>query len=151
LIKQAKAQGLKFQMMGGDANNDATLIKTAGAAAEGVLIDTAPLAQFLTSAQGYVTAYKAAYGSTPGPYSAYEYDAVGVIAAAIKKAGSTDPAKITATLHSLGDYAGITGTFQFDAKGDRKPANYIVITVKNGVFAPFKSFNEATGQWVSGS
>jgi branched-chain amino acid transport system substrate-binding protein len=151
LIKQAKAQGLKFQMMGGDANNDATVIKTAGTAAEGVLIDTAPLAQFLTSAQGYVTAYKAAYGSTPGPYSAYEYDAVGVIAAAIKKAGSTDSAKITASLHNLGDYAGITGTFHFDSKGDRKPANYIVITVKNGVFAPFKSFDQATGQWVSGS
>jgi branched-chain amino acid transport system substrate-binding protein len=151
LIKQAKAQGLKFQMMGGDANNDATVIKTAGTAAEGVLIDTAPLAQFLTSAQGYVTAYKAAYGSTPGPYSAYEYDAVGVIAAAIKKAGSTDSAKITASLHNLGDYAGITGTFHFDSKGDRKPANYIVITVKNGVFAPFKSFDAATGQWVSGS
>jgi len=151
LLKQAKQQGLKFQMMGGDATNDPTLMKTAGAAAEGALVDTAPLAQFLSSAQGYVQAYKTAYGSTPGPYSAYEYDAVGVIAAAIKKAGSTDSKKITAALQNLGDYAGVTGTFHFDAKGDRKPVSYIVITVKNGQFADPKKFDQATNQWVNAS
>lgn len=151
LLKQAKQQGLKFQMMGGDANNDPTLIKTAGAAAAGVLIDTAPLAQFLSSATDYVSSYKSAYGKEPGPYSAYEYDAVGTIAAAIKKAGSTDSKKITEALHNLGDYAGITGTFHFDSKGDRQPVNYIIITVKNGEFVADKKFDQSTSLWVTAS
>ena len=151
LLKQAKQQGLKFQMMGGDANNDPTLIKTAGAAAAGVLIDTAPLAQFLSSATDYVSSYKSAYGKEPGPYSAYEYDAVGTIAAAIKKAGSTDSKKITEALHNLGDYAGITGTFHFDSKGDRQPVNYISITVKNGDFVADKKFDQSTSLWVTAS
>ena len=151
LLKEAKQQGLKFQMMGGDATNDPTLIKTAGDAAVGVLIDSAPLAQFLTSAQDYVSSYKTAYGSTPGPYSAYEYDAVGAVAAAIKKAGSTDSKKITAALQNLGDYAGVTGTFHFDAKGDRKPVNYIILTVKNGQFVMDKKFDTGTSQWVNAS
>jgi ABC-type branched-subunit amino acid transport system substrate-binding protein len=152
LLKESKQLGLKFQLVGGDANNDPTLIKTAGAAAEGVLVDTAPLAQFLGgAAKDYVSNYTAAYGGTPGPYSAYEYDAVGVVAAAIKKAGSTDSKKITAALHDLGDYEGITGTFHFDDKGDRKPVSYIVITVKDGKFAAYKQFDDATGQWVDPS
>ena len=149
LLKQAKQLGLKFQMMGGDANQDPTLIKTAGTAAEGVLIDTAPLAQFLTSAQGYVQAYKAAHGTDPGPYSAYEYDAVGVIAAAITKAKSTDSKKITQALQNLGDYAGITGTFHFNSKGDREPVSYIIITVKNGAFAAYKKLDASTGLFVN--
>ena len=151
LLKQAKQQGLKFQMMGGDATNDPTLIKTAGDAAVGVLIDSAPLAQFLTSAQDYVSSYKTAYGNTPGPYSAYTYDAVGAIAAGIKKAKSTDPKKITEALHNLGDYEGITGKFSFDSKGDRKPVNYIILTVKNGEFVLDKKFDESTGKWVNAS
>lgn len=151
LLKEAKQQGLKFQMMGGDATNDPTLIKTAGNAAAGVLIDSAPLAQFLTSAQDYVSSYKTAYGNTPGPYSAYEYDAVGAIAAAIKKAGSTDSKKITAALQNLGDFAGVTGKFHFDTKGDRKPVNYIILTVKNGEFVMDKKLDESTGQWVNAS
>lgn len=151
LLKQAKQLGVKFQMMGGDATNDPTLIKTAGSAATGVLIDTAPLAQFLSSAQGYVQAYKATYGTGPGPYSAYEYDAVGVLATAMKKANSTDPKKITAALKDLGSYTGITGTFHFDSKGDRKPVNYIIVTVKNGQFVAYKRLDAATGQWVNAS
>jgi ABC-type branched-subunit amino acid transport system substrate-binding protein len=151
LLKEAKQLGLNFQMMGGDANNDPTLIKTAGPAAKGVLVDTAPLANFISSAKSYVQDYKSAYGTGPGPYSAYEYDAVGVVAAAIKKANSTDAKKIIAALKNLGNYTGITGTFHFDSKGDRKPVSYIIITVKNGQFVADKKLDQSTGKWVNAS
>lgn len=148
LLKEAKQLGLKFTMMGGDANNDPTLIKTAGSAASGAMMTTAPLAQFLSSAKGYVGAYQSAYGSSPGPYSTYEYDAVGVVAQAIKAAHSTTPGKITAALKSI-SYKGISGDFHFDSAGDRKPANYIIITVKGDSFAPYKQYDNATRQWTN--
>ena len=147
LLKQAKQLGVKYQMMGGDANNDPTLIKTAGAAATGALVDTAPLAQFISSASGYVDQYTKKYGTGPGPYGTYDYDAVGVLAAAIAKANSTDPSKITDALHNLGSYQGVTGTFHFDKNGDRQPVDYIVITVKDGKFVPAYEKNDSTGQW----
>jgi branched-chain amino acid transport system substrate-binding protein len=149
LLKQAQQLGLKFQMMGGDANNDPTLMKTAGSAANGVLLDTAPLAQFLSTAKGYLNAYQAAYGTGPGPYSTYEYDAVGVVAQAIRDAHSTKPDQITKALHAIRSYHGITGDFHFNSHGDRLPINYIVITVRNGRFVAYKKFDQATGQWVN--
>jgi len=148
LLKEAKQLGLKFTMMGGDANNDPTLLKTAAAAANGALMTTAPLAQFLSSAKGYVSAYQAAYGTGPGPYSSYEYDAVGVVAQAIRDAGSTTPSKITAALKSI-SYSGITGNFHFDSVGDRQPVNYIVITVQNDQFVAYKKYDDSTKQWVN--
>lgn len=148
LLKEAKQLGLKFTMMGGDANNDPTLIKTAGSAAVGAMMTTAPLAQFLGSAKGYVDAYQSAYGSSPGPYSSYEYDAVGVVAQAIRNAHSTTPSKITAALRPI-SYKGITGDFHFDSVGDRKPANYIIITVKGDSFVPYKEYDSATKQWTN--
>lgn len=148
LLKEAKQLGLKFTMMGGDANNDPTLIKTAGSAASGAMMTTAPLAQFLSSAKSYVGAYQSAYGASPGPYSTYEYDAVGVVAQAIRNAHSTTPGKITAALKSI-SYKGISGDFHFDSAGDRKPANYIIITVKGDSFAPYKEYDSATKQWTN--
>jgi branched-chain amino acid transport system substrate-binding protein len=148
LLKEAKQLGLKFTMMGGDANNDPTLITTAGSAAVGAMMTTAPLAQFLGSAKSYVDAYQSAYGSSPGPYSSYEYDAVGVVAQAIRNAHSTTPGKITAALQPI-SYKGITGDFHFDSAGDRKPANYIIITVKGDSFAPYKEYDSATKQWTN--
>lgn len=148
LLKEAKQLGLTFTMMGGDANNDPTLIKTAGSAANGAMMTTAPLAQFLSSAKSFVSAYQAAHGSGPGPYSSYEYDAVGVVAQAIRNAHSTTPSDITRALRSI-SFKGITGDFHFDKHGDRAPANYIIIAVKNGQFVADKKYDYATKQWVN--
>jgi branched-chain amino acid transport system substrate-binding protein len=148
LLKEAKQLGLKFTMMGGDANNDPTLLKTAASAANGAMMTTAPLAQFLTSAKGYVNAYQAAYGTSPGPYSSYEYDAVGVVAQAIRDAHATTPGAITTALKSI-SYSGITGDFHFNGVGDRQPVNYIVIIVRQDQFVAYKKFDESTKQWVN--
>ncbi len=147
LLKQARAQGLKFTMMGGDATNDPTVLSTAGAAANGFIITTSPLAQFLGTASNYVSQYQAAYNKAPGPYSVYEYDAVSVLASAIKSAGSTNAKKIDAALHQVKDYKGLTGTFSFNKIGDRVPAAYITIIVKNGQFTAYQELN-SSGQWV---
>jgi branched-chain amino acid transport system substrate-binding protein len=50
IVKEARQLGLKMTLMGGDGTNDPTLMKTAGPAADGMIITTAPLAQFLSGA-----------------------------------------------------------------------------------------------------
>jgi branched-chain amino acid transport system substrate-binding protein len=148
IAKQAAALHLKMTMMGGDATNDPTLIKTAGAGAEGWTATTAPLPQFLTGAKDFVTDFTKAYGAAPGPYSVYEYDAVAVVAKAIADAKSADPAAITAALHKIKDYQGLTGDITFNDKGDRATAVYITVVVKNGAFTAGEKL-DPTGKWVS--
>ncbi|WP_341319218.1 branched-chain amino acid ABC transporter substrate-binding protein [Paraburkholderia sp. IMGN_8] len=148
LVKEARQLGLKMTLMGGDATNDPTLMKTAGPAADDMVITTAPLAQFLSAAHGYVDDYTKAYGQAPGPYSVYEYDAVGVTAKAIANAKSTAPAAISAALHKISGYQGVTGTIGFNPKGDRSNAVYIVITVRGGNFTPYQRL-DASGHWVA--
>jgi branched-chain amino acid transport system substrate-binding protein len=47
------------------------------------------------------TAYKAKYGSAPILQSVWGYESVLMIAAALEKAGSVDPAKVAAALHQV--------------------------------------------------
>ncbi|TAL97744.1 MAG: branched-chain amino acid ABC transporter substrate-binding protein [Paraburkholderia sp.] len=148
LVKEARQLGLKMTLMGGDGTNDPTLMKTAGPAAEGMIITTAPLAQFLSGAHDFVDGYTKAYGQGPGPYSVYEYDAVGVTAKAIADAKSATPAAITAALHKISNYQGATGTIGFNAKGDRSKAVYITIIVRGGNFTPYQR-QDASGHWVA--
>jgi branched-chain amino acid transport system substrate-binding protein len=148
MVKEARQLGYKGTFMGGDANNDPTLFKTAGPAAEGMIITTAPLAQFLSTAHSYVDDYTKAYGQAPGPYSVYEYDAVGVTAKAIADAKSTSPAAINAALHKINDYKGMTGTIGFNPKGDRSRAVYVTVIVKGEEFVPYQSL-DASGKWVA--
>jgi ABC-type branched-subunit amino acid transport system substrate-binding protein len=148
MVKEARQLKLKPVFMGGDATNDPTLLKTAGNAADGMFITTAPLPQFLSGAKGFVEDYKKEFGHAPGPYSAYEYDAIGVLAKAIDGAKSTAPAALDAALAKTRDYPGITGSITFNPKGDRAVAVYIVITVKNDEFVPYMR-QDAALKWVA--
>jgi branched-chain amino acid transport system substrate-binding protein len=147
MAKEAAALHLKPQMMGGDATDDPTLIKTAGTAANGWISSCAPLPQFLTGAKDFVTDFTKKYGVAPGPYSPYEYDAVEIAVKAIKDAGSADPAAVTAALHKITNYPGLTGNITFNSVGDRTVAVFITVIVKNGAFAPYVTRNPA-GKWV---
>jgi ABC-type branched-subunit amino acid transport system substrate-binding protein len=135
-------------MMGGDATDDPTLIKTAGPAANGWISTCAPLPQFLSGAKDFVTDFTKTYNVAPGPYSVYEYDAVDIAAKAIKDAGSADPAAVLAALHKVKDYPGLTGNITFNSVGDRSVASYITVIVKNETWTAYMK-KDASGQWVA--
>lgn len=148
LVKEARALRITTTFMGGDSNQDAALIKVAGPAADGMIITTAPLAQFLGGAgvQDFIAAYKNGYKTDPGPYSVYEYDSIGILADAMTRANSTQPAKIIDALKATKDYPGLSGKISFNAKGDRTEIGYITLLIKNGEFTGYKRLQD--GKWV---
>ena len=62
--------------------------------------------------------YGAVSKASPDIYSSWTYDAVGVLCAAINKAGSTDPGKIREAILSTKGYKGAEGEYNFDQYGD---------------------------------
>jgi branched-chain amino acid transport system substrate-binding protein len=60
------------------------------------------------------------------------YDAVQVMAAAMVKADSADPAKYLPVLAATADYKGVTGVIAFDEKGDIKNGALTLFTYKGG-------------------
>ena len=61
--------------------------------------------------------YQPAYGSYIDSYAPLAYDATRVLIAAIKKANSLEPQKITKALHDI-RFNGMTGVISFNAEGD---------------------------------
>lgn len=147
LLKQARELGIEVPIIGGDATQDVTVIKTAGSASEGFATTTAPLPSFISSAAAFVAAYKDKYDTDAGPFAPYEYDAIKVLADAIGRAKSADSQKITDALHATKDYKGITGTINFEPNGDRKNPVYVTAVVKDSKFVPGKTL-DASGAWV---
>jgi branched-chain amino acid transport system substrate-binding protein len=148
ILRQVKELGLPIRLIGGDATNDPAVIESAGAAAEGYVVTTAPLPQFLPSGEGFAHAFQQRFGQGPGPWTMYEYDMVRVLANAIFWAGSTDPRDIVEALRTT-RYQGLTGEIFFDDKGDRQTAVYVTAIVRNGEFRPYKKL-DARGNWIDG-
>ena len=116
--KQAKQLGIDAKIVAGDGLCADDLAKLAGDAADNVIcsIAGAPLLK-MAGGPSFVERYTKRFGYAPVLNSPFAYDAVGVIVDAMKRAQSTDPAKILAAMPAT-DYHGVLGETQFDAKGD---------------------------------
>lgn len=76
--------------------------------------------------QGFKTAYEAKYGHPfKSSYTGYAYDGVRIVAAAIERAGSTEPGAVKQALRTISkDYQGATGALVFAADGQRAVQPY---------------------------
>ncbi|HXF45533.1 MAG TPA: branched-chain amino acid ABC transporter substrate-binding protein [Burkholderiaceae bacterium] len=132
MAKQMKQLGIKAQLLAGDGVCSPEFIKLAGDAANILTCSMAGEAvEKLAKGEEFKQKYKAKFGTDVQVYSPYSYDAVYVIAEAIKRAGSADRAAITAAMPAT-NYNGITGQIQFDEKGDIKNGAISMFRVKDG-------------------
>jgi branched-chain amino acid transport system substrate-binding protein len=132
MAKQMKQLGIKAPLLAGDGVCSPEFIKLAGDAA-GVLTCSMAGEAVEKMAKGpdFVARYKAKFNQDVQVYSPYSYDAVFVIAEAMKRAGKADRAAIAAAMPAT-NYTGVTGTIAFDEKGDIKGGAISMMRVQDG-------------------
>ena len=132
MAKQMKLLGMNMPLMGGETMNSAKFIELAGPAAEGNIASTPGAAlESRSGGKAFAAKYKARYNQEVGLYTPYFYDGVMVIAAAMKAANSTDPAKYLPALAKI-KYPGVTADIEFDQNGDLTKGLLTIFQVKNG-------------------
>jgi branched-chain amino acid transport system substrate-binding protein len=83
--------------------------------------------------RNFSQAYHKAYGgNAPDAFAALSYDAVNLLAEAVRRAETTSPDAVRRTLAGIEDFRGVTGTISY-AGGRRVPRKSVtLIEVKNG-------------------
>ncbi len=130
---QARTLGFDIPIIGGDGWEAPQLAELGGKAVEGTFYSTHYAAtNSAPEVQSFVKSYRARWDNeTPEGVAALAYDAMKLYADAMKRAGTTDGAKVRAALAATKDFSGITGRTTMDAqRNSSKPA--IILTVKNG-------------------
>ena len=138
-FKQAREKGYLGMFLSDDGYDSPEAVNIGGAA----LLDGAGL--FYTTVAGpaklypgtakFQTDFKAKYGADPKPFAAQGYNSMAICLKAIenaaKEAGNKLPARdaVAKAVRALKDFAGITGTINFNALGDLTTAKYFVIQV----------------------
>jgi branched-chain amino acid transport system substrate-binding protein len=136
LISELRKRGIRVPVLGSDALATPDFLEKGGAAVEGTVIATAfhpdaPDAEV----QRFDQAFAARYGAKPDVGAALGYDAVRVLAQAMREAQTTDPAKVAAAMHRLTGFQGVTGAFSFDDAGNLVGMPIRKIVVRDGRFA----------------
>lgn len=132
MARQMKELGLKAILLGGETIRTAKFLELAGPAAEGHIASTPGAAlEQRPGGRAFAERYRRLFRQEIGLYAPYFYDSVMVIAAAMQKAGSTDPAKYLAELRNI-RHPGVTAEIEFDANGDLKQGLLSIFRVERG-------------------
>jgi branched-chain amino acid transport system substrate-binding protein len=131
--RQLRQLGVTIPWVGSASIVVAGAVKLAGPALYGTYgvadyaMDSSP------EAKEFARLYGAVSNIPPDNYGSWTYDAIGVLCAAIAKAGDTDPDKIRAAILSTKGYKGAEGEYNFDQFGDGLHGYNIVRNEKGSI------------------
>jgi ABC-type branched-subunit amino acid transport system substrate-binding protein len=157
LVAALRAAGYKGSVLGTESLNSQSKISEAGA----LLVEggnlyftiTNPPVSYYPNAAKFVQDFETQYRKAPSSFAARAYDATGICLKAIEEAtrakGGILPtrAEVAEAIRAQKDYEGITGTYNFNIKGDLSPAPYYVHQVvaidpagwnQNPIFGPYE-------------
>ncbi|MDQ7982267.1 branched-chain amino acid ABC transporter substrate-binding protein [Paraburkholderia sp. SARCC-3016] len=118
--KQAKQLGLRAKVLAGDGACSEKLADLAGDATGNIVCSDIGMAlQKMPGGKEFEAKYEKRFGQPVQIYAPFAYDATNILIDAMKRANSTDPAKILAAMPNT-DYKGVIGETAFDSKGDLK-------------------------------
>jgi branched-chain amino acid transport system substrate-binding protein len=143
VIRELRAAGYRQPIMGGDSFDSEGLVKAAEKTGGKVYYTThagigmssagAPVRRFDAT-------YRAAYGSPPAnAFAGLGYDTVGLVASAIRRADSVEPAAIRDALQATRHFSGVTGTLSYasDQGVPRKKVTIVCVGRRPVVVAQF--------------
>lgn len=120
IIKQAREMGITVPFLGGDAWDSPKLVEIAGPAP----LNNTHFTNFYSNedtspaSKAFVEAYKKEYGQVPDSMAAMGYDAAYLLVDAIKRANSTEAAKIRDALASTQGFKSVSGEMNFTPTHD---------------------------------
>lgn len=139
IAKQARELGIDVPLLGGDGWDSAKTLEIGGDAVEGYYFSNHYAADSDNPrVQAFVRRFEERHGSRPDAMAALGYDAAGILADAIRRAGTTDGPALRDAIAATRDYEGVTGRITIDAdRNARKDA--VVLKIEGGRFRFFRT------------
>ena len=130
IVRRLRAAGYRQPIMGGDSFDSESLVQAAEKTG-GKVYYTTHAAVGMSSASRAVrrfdASFQAAYGRPPqNAFASLGYDAVDLVASAIRRADSVKPSKVRDALQATRHFPGVTGTLSYDGK-DRVPHKKVTV------------------------
>jgi branched-chain amino acid transport system substrate-binding protein len=135
IARQARELGMTQVLLGGDGWDSPKTIEIGGKAVDGAYFTNHySEEEQRPEVQKFIADYRARYnGKTPDAMAVLGYDAMKMMADAIRRAGSTDGAKIRDALAATTDFPGVSGRITIDAERNARKA-IVVLQIKDGRF-----------------
>jgi branched-chain amino acid transport system substrate-binding protein len=125
IVRQARDQGVKAPLMGGDGITSDEFASVGGPGVEGTLMTYGPDPRNRPEAKAVVEEFRKK-NFEPEAYTLYSYAAVQIFKQAAESAKSVDPKKVAEKMHSGMHFKTVLGDIAYDKKGDITKLDYVM-------------------------
>jgi len=143
-MKNFRQLGIKHPLYISHAGNDFNVVRLAGPSSNGVLLPSSKLYVTTTLAandpqkpviENFIAAYKKEYGKVPATFAGNGFDAVMMIANAMKKVG-TGAAALRSAIEATKNYNGVTAVYSYSPTNHfgAQESSVVMLQVKDGGF-----------------
>lgn len=134
IATQARQLGVTVPLLGGDGWDSPSLVEVAGQSMEGNFFSNHFSAEDPSpQIQGFIKKFQAKYNEVPDAMAALGYDSAMILAEAIRRAGTTEGAKLRDAIAATKDFQGITGKITLDPQRNATKSA-VILTIKDGKF-----------------
>jgi branched-chain amino acid transport system substrate-binding protein len=129
--KQLRQLGVNIAWVGSPTTISVTALNLAGEALYGSYAITDFTTDANDATRAFTKKYRDRYNLNPDTFASWAYDALNLLALAIRTAGTTDPEAVRKATLAIQDYQGVEGRYRFDEYGDGLHG-YNVVKNENG-------------------
>ncbi len=83
--------------------------------------------------QAFVRKFRTRYGRNPDAWAAQGYDALHILAKAVKATGSRNPLDLTYAIRFMEPWEGANGRYKFNGQGEMEDKPIVISVFRNGV------------------
>jgi len=142
LVAQLRAGGVGIPIVGTEGFDTHKFIEIAKDGAEGVMITTSlDRDSKVPEIRRFIDDYERKFKTPADMVAATTHTAINVVAAALRKSGADDPAKIREAISATRDFSAATGKISFNQMGEVYKAAQIQV-IKGGKFRHFATIDD---------
>ncbi|MBI2964065.1 MAG: ABC transporter substrate-binding protein [Deltaproteobacteria bacterium] len=132
IARQARELGIAVPLLGGDGWDSPRTVEIGGAAVDGCYFSNHYAADDPTEAvQSFIEKYRRKHFEVPDAMAVLGYDAAQVLADAIRRAGTTEGAKLRDAIAATRDFPGISGKITIDEQRNARKS-LVVLKIDGG-------------------
>jgi len=132
-LREARAVGVKAEIIGAFSDTPEMRKRAGPAGLEGSMyFDMYSAASATPESQAFVRKFRARYGRDPDTWAAQGYDALLILAKAVKFTGSANPLDLSYAIRYMDGWEGANGSYKFDGRGELDDKPIFLNVYRNG-------------------
>ncbi|MBI5468528.1 MAG: ABC transporter substrate-binding protein [Deltaproteobacteria bacterium] len=135
--KEAKKAGISLPLLGGEELHNEEFLKDGDLVAGSLVYSSFSTDDPDPATKNFISSYAKRYGHKPDVFSAEAYDTYMILAAALRKSGSTNPEALKEAIVNIKGFKGVSGTIDMGPDKEARRSAYLLKAVKSGASTVF--------------